>query len=90
MRVSYFATLRAVTHRAEEDWARPAATVGALLQDLVAAYGHEFARWVLPDGRSPGLAILLVNGVDVRSLQGLDTPLQPGDHVFIFPPVAGG
>lgn len=90
MLISYFATLRGITRKAEEDWPHPAATVRALLQALVAAYGDGFARWVLPDGHDTGLAIVLVNGKDVRSLQGLDTPLQAQDHVFIFPPVAGG
>ena len=31
-----------------------------------------------------------VNGEDVRFLQGLATPLKPGDEVSIVPAVAGG
>ena len=31
-----------------------------------------------------------VNGEDVRFLQGLETPLKPGDEVSIVPAVAGG
>lgn len=90
MMVSYFATLRGLTHKSEEAWPHPAATVGELLRGLVATYGSEFARWVLPDGQDTGLAIVLVNGRDMRSLQGQATPLQDSDRVFIFPPVAGG
>lgn len=90
MLISYFATLREFTRKREEPWPTTPATVRALLGELVAAYGEEFASWVLPDGQSLGLSIVLVNGKDVRSLQGLDTPLQDSDHVFIFPPVAGG
>lgn len=33
---------------------------------------------------------IFVNGEDVRFLQGLDTPLKPGDEVSIVPAVAGG
>ncbi len=33
---------------------------------------------------------IYVNGEDVRFLQGLDTPLHPGDEVSIVPAVAGG
>ncbi len=33
---------------------------------------------------------IYVNGEDVRFLQGLDTPLKPGDEVSIVPAVAGG
>ena len=42
--------------------------------------GDKLGAWV----------ILLVNGHDLRHLQGLETPLRPEDVVSIFPPVAGG
>ena len=29
-------------------------------------------------------------GRDIRWLEGVETPLQPGQEVDIFPPVAGG
>ena len=31
-----------------------------------------------------------VNGEDVRFLQGIETPLNPGDEISIVPAVAGG
>lgn len=89
MKVEYFATLRGVAGRKGENWDRPAATVGQLLRDLIARYGSEFERWLLKNG-DLGLAIILVNGRDVRDLQRLDTPLEPNDTVTLFPPVAGG
>jgi molybdopterin converting factor small subunit len=88
--LSYFALLRNVTRTAEETWTRPAPTLRVLLIDLVAKYGTEFARWVMPDGQNTGFAIVLVDGHDARSLQGLDTPLTPQSEICIFPPVAGG
>lgn len=33
---------------------------------------------------------LLVNGRSIQFLQGLDTPVQPGDTLNLFPPVGGG
>ena len=33
---------------------------------------------------------LLVNGNQIRTLEGLDTELEDGDTVSIYPPVAGG
>ena len=89
MKVIYFALLRDIVGKREEDWGRPAANVGDLLHDLVAAYGPEFGRWVLENGDLK-LAIVLVNGHDVRGLQRLATPLAPSDTVTIFPPVGGG
>ena len=90
MRISYFALLRDATKKSHELWQRPAATLRDLLRDLVAEYGPNFARWILKDGELAGYAIILVDGQDVRGLQGLDTPLSPDTDVFIFPPLAGG
>jgi molybdopterin synthase sulfur carrier subunit len=89
MKVIYFALLRDIAGKREEDWSRPAATVGDLLHDLVAEYGPEFGRWLMENG-DLNLAIVLVNGHDVRGLQRLATPLAPSDTVTLFPPVGGG
>ncbi len=90
MKILYFAMLRDVTCKSEETWTRPAATLGELVHDLVATYGKGFERWLVADGKMSDLAIIMVNGQDVRHLQGFDTPLQASDTVVIFPPVAGG
>ena len=90
MKIQYFALLRDITHKKEEDWRQPEATLGDLLRDLVAQYGHEFERWVLKDGDLWNLVIILVNGNDVRGMQSLKTPLASSDTVVIFPPLGGG
>jgi sulfur-carrier protein len=90
MKVRYFALLRDVTGKREEDWQQPEATLGDLMRDLVAKYGRGFERWVLKDGDLWNLVIVLVNGHDVRHLQRLATPLAANDTVVIFPPVGGG
>ncbi len=90
MKILYFGLLRDITHKKEEDWQQPEATLGELLRALAVQYGREFDRWVLKDGDLWDLVILLVNGQDVRHLQRLDTALTPNDTVVIFPPVGGG
>jgi MoaD family protein len=90
MNVLYFATLRDVTKKRGEEWHQPAPTLGVLMRDLIARYGSGFEKWVVKDGELAGLAIVLVDGVDSRGLQRLDTPLRPESEVAIFPPVAGG
>jgi sulfur-carrier protein len=89
MKLSYFAMLRQITRKEHEDWNRPTATLGDLLRDLIAKYGHEFEHWVCENG-DLGLAIVLINGRDARHTGGLHTPLKPEDNIVIFPPVAGG
>jgi len=90
MKVVYFALLRDATGKNEEEWRAPAATVRELLLALCKRYGERFTRWVMRDGALWSLVIVLVNGRDVRSLQGMDTPLGAGDTVVIFPPLGGG
>lgn len=90
MRLQYFAMLREATGKAEEEWARPAATLDELIRDLVARYGVDFGRWVYADSKLSELAIILVNGRDVRHLSRGETRLEPEDSIVIFPPVAGG
>jgi molybdopterin synthase sulfur carrier subunit len=90
VRLQYFAMLREATGKEEEEWLRPAATLDELIRDLVARYGVDFGRWVYADGKLSELAIILVNGRDVRHLSRGETRLGPGDSVVIFPPVAGG
>lgn len=90
MRLQYFAMLRDATGKMEEEWSLPEATLDDLLKDLVARYGHEFGRWVYANGELSDLAIIMINGRDVRHLSRGKTPLKPDDSIVIFPPVAGG
>ncbi|MGB9725613.1 MAG: MoaD/ThiS family protein [Fervidicoccaceae archaeon] len=78
--------------------------VYAMLIDLVGSRTLEVegARTVkelldILDSRYPGFKkelekgfLILVNGVNVLHLNGLDTEIKDGDTVVIFPPVGGG
>lgn len=91
MRLEYFATLRDATKKREEDWPLPAPTLRDLMEGVIERYGHSFARWVTTkEGELGGLAVIIVDGRDCRSLQGFDTPLSPDSIISIFPPLAGG
>ncbi len=90
MKIEYFAMLRQVTGKTQEQWNRPAATLGDLMGDLCSKYGDGIKRWLYEGDRLSTIAIIMVNGRDVRHLQGFETPLKPDDTVVIFPPVAGG
>ena len=69
------------------------ATLRELLDRLSQDYGDSFYR-LLFDPKTGQLRPenpILVNGKHYRNLtDSLDTKLQEGDHVAIFPPVAGG
>jgi len=47
-------------------------------------------RVLTPEGQVQEYIIIYVNGEDIRFLQELSTPLNPGDEVSIVPAIAGG
>lgn len=67
------------------------ATVRTVLEELAAA--HDGLRGRLFDPGTGGLLSYLfveMNGRDIRTLQGLETPVGEGDALSVLIPVAGG
>lgn len=85
-----FAFFRDILGKNELVWDQPAETLGELLASLSKRYGPSFRRWVYEGDALSHMVIILVNGRDVRDLQGLDTPIKPDDVICLFPPLAGG
>lgn len=90
MTIKYFADIREVTGREDQEWTAPAPTLRVLLAALCDAYGAALSRRVFMAGELHGMITVLVNGRNVVHLAGLDTPLREDDVVAIFPMVAGG
>lgn len=61
-------------------------TVGEVLSDLVEEYGLD----VFEDGELRTQLSIMKNGKDVVHIDGVDTRLDDGDTLSVFPPVAGG
>ena len=90
MLVKYFADVRTLSGRLEQEWSRPAPTLRELVLGLAEQHGAAFADRVMPGGRLSATIIVLVNGQSVVHLDRLDTPLEPEDTVAFFPMIAGG
>jgi MoaD family protein len=91
MKIRYFAILRNITGKVEEEWNAPAETVQDVVDSVCQKYGPEMRRWICKDdGCFGNLSIILINGVDCRDKQGMQTQLKPDDNILIFPPMAGG
>jgi sulfur-carrier protein len=67
-----------------------AATVRALLEELDRAHAGLKSRLCEEDGTIRRFLNLYVNEEDIRFLQELETPLNPGDEVTIVPAMSGG
>jgi molybdopterin synthase sulfur carrier subunit len=65
-------------------------TVGEVLHRLVARYPRlSQAIWKV-DGSLAGHVAVVLNGRDVRHLDGVDTKVSADDRLDVFPPVGGG
>lgn len=66
----------------------PQSTLAVLLQELKADFPDLSEKLIA--GIDAGYLNILINGRNVRFLQGQDTKLQDGDTVAFLPPVGGG
>jgi molybdopterin synthase sulfur carrier subunit len=66
------------------------ATLGDVLDKLVAEYPGMAGQVVQEDGTLHKFVNIYLNDDDVRYLQGLDTPIPDGAEISILPAVAGG
>ena len=90
MIVRYFADIRTLARTDEEQRSSAPPTVNALLAVLAADKGAAFEKRVFEGGKLSDTIILLVNGRNIKHLNGVETALKPDDVVAVFPMVAGG
>ncbi len=67
-----------------------AATLGALIQSLEAEYPGVAEKLLDGSGGIKRFINIFVNENEVRTLQGLNTPVGADDKVSIVPAMAGG
>jgi len=91
MEIKVFATLRDVVggKSIQIDITQPV-RAAELLSQVVAKHPPLRAKLFAQDGGLNPSVHILINGRDVRFLDGLDTVVGPSDSVQMFPPVGGG
>ena len=94
VRVILYATLRAAAGTRVVDLGAelgPGATVWDALHTLIARYPALGPELLDVDGQLWPHVHVMVNGRDAPYLEGgMDTVLEPGDTLDVFPPVGGG
>ncbi len=88
--VKSFATFREVMETQLVLQLPGGATVQTLLAELTARYSGLGGMLFAAPGRLRDYVNILKNGRNVHFLAGLDTPLDDGDVIALFPPLAGG
>lgn len=66
-----------------------AGTVGEALRKIAAEH-PKFGETVLPAGKVDGAFLVTIDDDDIRSLDGLATPVEAGAQIFIVMAMAGG
>ncbi|MGC8562738.1 MAG: ubiquitin-like small modifier protein 1 [Thermoplasmata archaeon] len=89
-KVRYYANLRSITGRNEEEIEADGKTVEEITQMLSSKYGDNFIKLMYSDGSLRGNVIILVNGRNTIFYNGIKEILKNNDQIDIFPPVAGG
>ena len=88
--VKFYATLRELIDGNKSVSVEGAVTVSGLLENLIERYPNLQGGIFDEDGNIRSFVAVMVNGRDIRHLEGIETALQGGDTLDIFPPVAGG
>lgn len=65
-------------------------TVGDALRALVAGHPSLAPAIWHADGSLAGHVVVILDGRDIRHLNGVDTPLGDAKYLEVFPPVGGG
>jgi len=81
-------TLRAEVGGARELEAR-GNTVGAVIEDLAGRY-PPLGAMLLAGGELASYVNVYLGGEDVKTLDGLETPVYDGETIILLPAMAGG
>ena len=89
IQVKFFATFREIF---DSKALQIEVGTGATVEDLLNLVfnTHERRERIFDNGKLKPHIIVMKNGRHIQHLKGLDTELNEGDTVSVFPPIAGG
>lgn len=91
IRVKFFAALWEITGEKETEIDAKGITVKELLYKLFERYGDKLKKEIMEnDDKVRDHYVILVNGRNIVFLNGIDTKIDDGALISIFPPVGGG
>ena len=93
IKIRYFTTLYELAESAEELEIKERGTLSDLIRKVTLKYGKEARNYLYEKGEKGNVdpsIYFLINGMNARTLAGLNTELKDGDIVAIIPPIGGG
>ena len=90
MQIRFYATLRPLVGGRGVDLSDPPDTIKGILERLASEYVGLHDQLFDEDGTVRRFVAIMVDGRDIRHIDGLDSRVNPESELDIFPPVAGG
>ena len=90
MIIRFYATLRPLVGGRSVDLSDPPDTVSGILERLACEYEGLHDQLFDEDGTVRRFVAIMVDGRDIRHIDGLQSRVNPESELDIFPPVAGG
>lgn len=90
MQIRFYATLRPIVGGRLVELPDPPGTVEAILRRLCGEYEGLQDQLFDEDGSVRRFVAIMVDGRDIRHVEGLQSRVSPDSEMDIFPPVAGG
>ncbi len=90
MQIRFYATLRPLVGGRSVDLSDPPDTVNGILERLASEYEGLHDQLFDEDGTVRRFVAIMVDGRDIRHIDGLQSRVNPESELDIFPPVAGG
>ena len=90
MIIRFYATLRPLVGGRSVELSDPPETIGGILERLACQYEGLQNQLFDEDGAVRRFVAIMVDGRDIRHIDGLQSRVNPDSELDIFPPVAGG
>ena len=90
--IKYYAMLREATDKKTEIINIPEkSSISDLLDFLVERYNKKLSRYIYDSEKKlKDYISFMLNGININSLNGIETTLKDGDILSLLPPVGGG
>jgi molybdopterin synthase sulfur carrier subunit len=91
LKIKFFSLIKFDLKKDEVDYQlSESKSVKEIMKLLDQEFDNYFSRKLLENGELKSGTIVLLNGRNIRHLQGLDTLVENKDEITIFPPSGGG
>ena len=90
IKLKAFAHLRDFLQKEQEVALKDDECIQTLMDSLCTQHSGLRGRLFEHDGKLKHMVIVLKNGRNILHLEGLETTVENGDTICLFPPVAGG